>query len=57
MFLCPVCGNKTAGRVALEQYYCWDCCVEFTMNGEKVASIYNVEPDGSLSHFDVQHHT
>jgi ribosomal protein L37AE/L43A len=55
MFLCPVCGNKTAGRVAQEQYYCWDCCVEFTMKGDEVSSIYNVEADGSLSNFE--HHT
>lgn len=49
MFLCPVCGRKSAGRVAADQYYCWDCCVEFTMKDEKVAHIFNVELDGSLS--------
>ncbi len=51
MFRCPVCGRKSAGRVAADQYYCWDCCVEFTMKEEKVSHIFNVELDGSLSSF------
>jgi len=52
MFLCPVCGRKSAGRVAVDQYYCWDCCVEFTMKEEKVSQVFNVELDGSLSSFE-----
>lgn len=52
MFVCPVCGRKSAGRVAADQYYCWECCVEFVMKGEKVTRIYNVELDGSLSDLD-----
>jgi hypothetical protein len=48
MVTCPVCNKRGIGRVGSDQYYCWDCCVEFTRRGEDV-KIFNVESDGSLS--------
>ena len=44
---CPVCGGSIVGRIGLNQYYCWDCFVEFTIvNGQVQA--YKVEADGTL---------
>jgi hypothetical protein len=35
------------GKVGVGQYYCWDCCVEFTSQEDKVV-IYDLAEDGSL---------
>lgn len=48
---CPVCGGKTTGKVGMDQYYCWDCCVEFRHIKEGV-QIYELAEDGSLTAFD-----
>lgn len=31
----------------MTQYYCWECCVEFTVIGDRV-EVYQVALDGSL---------
>ena len=46
--LCPVCGQTTTGKVGTDQYYCWECCVEFLIKDAEVA-VYNVEADGTLT--------
>ncbi|MDR3271494.1 MAG: hypothetical protein LBT32_08330 [Peptococcaceae bacterium] len=48
---CPVCNGRTIGKVGIEQYYCWDCCVEFSCSSDKVV-IYDLEEDGSLIAWD-----
>lgn len=48
MITCPVCGHRSIGKVGAAQYYCWDCCVEFVLQGQNV-KIYNVQDDGTLS--------
>jgi len=48
MIICPVCGQKGVGRVGANQYYCWDCCVEFIVRDEDVR-VFNVELDGTLT--------
>ncbi|MFA7467693.1 MAG: hypothetical protein WCY82_05440 [Desulfotomaculaceae bacterium] len=48
---CPVCGGKSTGKVGVEQYYCWDCCVEYRKNKEGV-NIFEVGEDGSLVSLD-----
>jgi len=50
---CPVCGGKATGKVGIDQYYCWDCCVEYRLNREGV-QIYEVAEDGSLVALDPQ---
>lgn len=47
MMNCPVCGGRALGKVGVEQFYCWDCCVEFTTQTDKVV-IYDLAEDGSL---------
>lgn len=46
--LCPICGQRTTGKVGTDQYYCWECCIEFTVHGDAV-KIFNVEDDGTLT--------
>ncbi|KUK65179.1 MAG: hypothetical protein XE00_0402 [Desulfofundulus kuznetsovii] len=48
---CPVCGGRASGKVGVEQYYCWDCCVEYRLCKEGV-QIYEISEDGSLMSFD-----
>jgi hypothetical protein len=48
MTVCPACGQRAIGKVGADQYYCWDCCVEFMVRGSNV-KIFNVELDGTLS--------
>lgn len=45
--VCPVCGGRQIGKVGVEQYYCWDCCVEFNNNTDRVV-VYDLDEDGSL---------
>lgn len=44
---CPVCNGRAIGKVGVEQFYCWDCCVEFANHTDKVV-IYDLGEDGSL---------
>ncbi|SFE27685.1 hypothetical protein [Alteribacillus iranensis] len=44
---CPYCQSKTTGKIGTEHYYCWECFVEWTYEGEKI-TLYQVEEDGSL---------
>ena len=50
MIICPVCNQRAVGKVGADQYYCWECCVEFSMRGTDV-KIFSVELDGSLTVF------
>lgn len=51
MVTCPVCGRRSIGKVGVEQYFCWDCCVEFVNNGQDV-TVFSIEDDGTLTIFD-----
>lgn len=44
---CPVCNGIQTGKVGVDQYYCWNCFVEFNLNNDLV-EIYEVLEDGSL---------
>lgn len=44
---CPSCGSRGIGKVGTDQYYCWDCCVEFSLT-KKGIQIYEVDPEGEL---------
>lgn len=45
--VCPICGGTIIGRIGLNQYYCWDCFIEFSINNGRVQA-YRVEADGTL---------
>ena len=48
---CPVCGGRATGKVGIDQYYCWDCCVEYRLDREGMR-IFELNEDGSLVSFD-----
>lgn len=48
---CPVCGGKAVGRVGQDQYYCWDCFLEYRQHGE-TTKIFSVAEDGSLVDYE-----
>lgn len=50
MTTCPVCGQRGIGKVGTGQYYCWECCVEFSVQGDTI-TIFNVEVDGTLTSY------
>jgi hypothetical protein len=44
--ICPKCRSRATGRIGQNQYYCWDCSIEFipTRDGFRM---YRLEPDGT----------
>lgn len=42
---CPVCNSREVGKIATDQYYCWNCNVEF--NGEE--KVFTISEDGNLA--------
>lgn len=44
---CPNCTSRSIGRVGAEQYYCWDCCVEFSL-ARGGLRVYHLDADGEL---------
>ncbi|OZU89867.1 hypothetical protein CIL03_01635 [Virgibacillus indicus] len=45
---CPNCNGKDIGKIGAQNYYCWTCFIEMTVDDEKL-TIHQVEADGSLS--------
>ncbi|NPV90458.1 MAG: hypothetical protein HPY50_06775 [Firmicutes bacterium] len=44
---CPVCNGIQTGKVGVDQFYCWNCFVEFSTSNDLV-EIFEVLEDGSL---------
>lgn len=44
--VCPKCRSRAIGRIGQNQFYCWDCNIEFipTRDGFRM---YRLEPDGT----------
>jgi len=44
--ICPKCKSRAIGKIGYNQYYCWDCNIEFvpTENGVRM---YRLEPNGT----------
>lgn len=49
MVQCPNCGGRSIGKIGCNQYYCWECCVEFSRSRNGEWHVYTVLDDGSLS--------
>jgi len=47
---CPLCGKNEIGRVGTNQYFCWECLVEFSVNNNRVV-VFEVADDGTLVPF------
>jgi uncharacterized OB-fold protein len=41
---CPLCGGKQVGKIGTDQFYCWNCFVEYDSKNQ----VYAVDEDGSL---------
>lgn len=48
---CPNCQGKSIGKLSANQYYCWDCFIELTLE-DGTLSLNQVEEDGSLTTLD-----
>ena len=48
MMRCPLCGSADTGKVGNNQYYCWQCLLEFKANPQQPTCMFYVEADGSL---------
>ena len=48
---CPVCNGMQIGKVGSEQYYCWNCFMEFNFNKGRL-NLYEVAEDGTLVSMD-----
>lgn len=44
---CPVCRGLQVGKVGSDQYYCWNCYLEFNFSRGQV-NLFEVAEDGSL---------
>lgn len=51
MMRCPNCNCRDIGKIGTNQFYCWECFVEFNVVGDDV-KLFQVEEDGSLSVFN-----
>jgi hypothetical protein len=45
---CPLCRTMDTGKVGTNQYYCWQCLMEFKTHPQHAARMFYVEADGSL---------
>lgn len=45
--ICPVCGGKSTGKVGIDQFFCWDCCIEYRKTPKDI-TVFDVAEDGSL---------
>lgn len=44
--VCPKCRSRATGKIGQNQYYCWDCNIEFTPTGDGFR-MYRLEADGT----------
>ncbi|MDX8359470.1 MULTISPECIES: hypothetical protein [Bacillaceae] len=51
MLMCPNCKNKDLGKIGVNQYYCWNCFIEMSVN-QGIINTHQVEEDGTLSSLD-----
>ena len=51
MLNCPNCNSNAVGKVGSEQFYCWNCFVEYNIAGGKM-QIFDIAEDGTLVSFN-----
>lgn len=49
--ICPNCQSKDLGKIGVNQYYCWGCYIELSVNKGMIYT-HQVEEDGTLSSLD-----
>ncbi|GAY78586.1 hypothetical protein [Sporolactobacillus inulinus] len=48
---CPNCASTDIGKIGVNQFYCWNCFIELSLQEGKL-SLSQVEEDGSLTDLD-----
>ncbi|MBO8155981.1 MAG: hypothetical protein H0Z32_05935 [Bacillaceae bacterium] len=51
MMHCPNCHGTNLGKIGHQQYYCWNCLIELSIQNGKI-NVHEVEEDGTLSSLD-----
>ncbi|RSD24104.1 hypothetical protein [Mesobacillus subterraneus] len=51
MLSCPNCKSKDIGKIGINQYYCWNCFIELSLD-KGLIHTHQVEEDGTLSSLD-----
>lgn len=46
---CPRCRSHRVGQVAAGQYYCGDCCIEFSPGADGTTQVFLVDEEGELT--------
>ncbi|MFZ5943343.1 MAG: hypothetical protein ACOYVD_04495 [Bacillota bacterium] len=49
---CPICNSRAVGRVGTDQFYCWDCFVEYNHSGNQL-HVFDIGEDGSLEELEM----
>jgi|GEM_PF-861850 len=44
---CPVCGGRLLGRIGTGQFFCWDCCAQFSRSGPRLR-VWAIDDEGAL---------
>lgn len=48
---CPNCHGNSLGKIGMNAFYCWNCCIEMIVENNKLV-LHQIEADGSLSPLD-----
>ncbi len=46
--ICPACSSRLTGRIAQTQFFCWDCCIEFTDDSDGETRMFEIDDEGFL---------
>lgn len=44
---CPLCGCRLVGRIGSGQYFCWECCSQFSGSGPRLR-VWAIDDEGGL---------
>ncbi|GAA0483154.1 hypothetical protein GCM10008986_05180 [Salinibacillus aidingensis] len=48
---CPNCQGQNLGKIGHNQFYCWNCFIELSLDNDRI-KVHEVEEDGTLSSLD-----
>lgn len=44
---CPVCAGNATGRIGQNEWYCWECCIEFQDLGSGQVDCFVLDSEGN----------
>lgn len=47
---CPNCASRAIGQVGPDQFYCWDCCIEWQTRADG-DEMFLIDEEGDLYPF------